>query len=171
MTTTPRQRWAHRARVVEAMALLTGVGIAQRWLAMPRWASILGQPTAVPDRWQGGRIALLPSRTANAHERLTAIEVERASKALPWTPTCLAQAAAGQVLLRQSGHAGVVVIGVRRQVGSASFGWITHAWLLGRRGALLGGPAAAGFSPSTCFEVQGGLRPEAVDLSPDVTPT
>lgn len=36
--------------------------------------------------------------------------------------------------------------------------WEAHAWLLGSVGALTGGPAAAGFTATTVFEVPTGLR-------------
>lgn len=86
----------------------------------------------------------------------------RASAALPWSPSCLAEAAAAQVLLRQAGESGVVVIGLRRQEGG---GWDAHSWLLGRRGALTGGPAAQGFTATTVYERPGGLRAVEVELT------
>lgn len=89
--------------------------------------------------------------------------VRAASRAVPWTPRCLAEATAGQILLRRAGHPGVVVIGLRpTETGS----WDAHAWLLGRHGALTGGRAAAGFTATTVFEVPGGLRAADVELGP-----
>jgi len=77
--------------------------------------------------------------------------IRRASQLLPFEPTCLAQAGAGQMMLRRRHHPGVVVIGLRR--GEAD--WDAHAWLLGHAGALTGGPAARGFTPTTVFTVDG----------------
>jgi hypothetical protein len=56
----------------------------------------------------------------------------------------------------------VVVIGLRRQDDGP---WDAHAWLLGRRGALTGGPAAQGFTATTVYEHPGGLRAAEVELT------
>ena len=66
------------------------------------------------------------------------------------------------MMLRRRGEPGVVVIGLRPSDGE----WDAHAWLLGRRGAITGGTAAAGFTATTVFEVAGGLIAADVDLSP-----
>ena len=71
---------------------------------------------------------------------------------------------AGQVLLRRAGAAGVVVIGLRRTDTAASQQWDAHAWLLGARGALTGGPAASGFTATTVYEVPDGRRAAEVVL-------
>lgn len=148
--------WRHRLRVVEAMVLLAVFGLAQRAVPMRRWSGVLGSPVAPPQPWLGTRVATLPSRAANLTEARAARAVRRASRVLPWSPTCLAEAAAGQVLLRQLGQPGVVVIGLRAPSTSGAK-WDAHAWLMGRSGALTGGPAAAGFTATTVYEVRGAL--------------
>lgn len=87
---------------------------------------------------------------------------------MPWTPKCLAEATAGQLLLRQLGSPGVVVIGLRPGEAEPVASWDAHAWLLGRRGALTGGPAAAGFTATTVFQVADGLTADEVYLGPPV---
>jgi len=144
--------------------LLAAAGAAQRWVPMPRWSQVLGRVTPVPPQWLGRRNPALGVRVADVEERRVAVAVRRAARALPWRPTCLAEAVAGQVLLRQAGSSGVVVIGLRRPDDPAADRWDAHAWLLGRAGALTGGPAAAGFTAAPVFEVPGGLR--AVELAP-----
>ena len=93
--------------------------------------------------------------------------VRRGSHWLPWSPTCLAEATAGQVMLRRRGGSGVVVIGLRKDPEDPAT-WQAHAWLLGRRGALTGGPAATGFTATTVFIQPDGLRATEVQLgAPD----
>lgn len=155
--------WRGRARVVEAMVLLAAGGFAQKRLPMVRWSWLLGQPTTAPSEWQGRRIDDLVSRAATPVEARVAGAVRQGSHRLPWEPTCLAQAVAAQIMLRQRREPGVVVIGLR-QPSVASRRWDAHAWVLGGRGALTGGPAAAGFTATTVFEVPGGLSAESVQL-------
>jgi hypothetical protein len=150
--------------VVVAMVLLTVFGAAQRWVPMRWWSGVLGRAAAVPPAWLDQRIASLPVRAGSVAERQVLLAVRRAAQALPWSPTCLAEAAAGQVLLRGAGTAGVVVIGLRRTDPAVSAEWDAHAWLLGTQGALTGGPAASGFTATTVYEVPGGRRASEVDL-------
>lgn len=163
-------RWAHRARVVEAMALLLVAAAAQRWITMPRWSRVIGHVGAVPSEWRGQRIEVLPLRWASASERKVVKAVRSASRLVPWAPKCLAEATAGQVLLRQMGAPGVIVIGLRPGEAAAAGVWDAHAWLLGRHGALTGGSAARGFTATTVFEVPGGLSAADVHLGADSPP-
>ena len=169
-----RRRWAHRLLAIEAIGLLALAAGAQRWVPMPRWSSVLGRPGAVPDAWKSHRIAALPLRAGDTIEVRVARAVRAASRVVPWSPRCLAEATAGQVLLRQLGAAGVVVIGLQppdpdatpvqpRRRGHGP--WAAHAWLLGRSGALTGGPAAKGFTATTVFEVPDALTAVDVDLA------
>jgi len=159
-----RRRWSHRLRVLEAVVLLAAAAAAQRWVPMPRWSGVLGRPAAVPADWHGQAITDLPVAAATVDELHTVRAVRRASRLVPWSPRCLAEATAAQVLLRQRRHAGVVVIGLRPSVERHATPWDAHAWLLGRSGALTGGPAAHGFTATTVFEVPGGLRAADVQL-------
>lgn len=171
--------WGHRGRVIEAMVLLTAAGLAQRLVPMRFWARVLGRPASPPPEWLGVRVGRLPVQPASLAEARVARAVRRAARALPWEPTCLAEATAGQVLLRQAGRPGVVMIGLRPAgsvagpltnpvvgpvagpVGSPTR-WDAHAWLMGERGAITGGPAADGFTATTVYEVPGGLSASEV---------
>ena len=161
-----RARWANRVVLAEAVVLLHLTAALQKWVPMPRWVAVLGRPGVVPPAWRGREVGSLPVAVANAREARVARAVARGMRILPWEPSCLAQAATAQVLLRQRGSGGVVVVGLRRggdAVNGADTGsWSAHAWLLGGRGALTGGPAAAGFTATTVFEVPGRLTAELV---------
>jgi hypothetical protein len=156
------RRWQSRARVVETMALLSVGSALQRWVPMTWWSPVLGAPGEVPTTWKGSAIQKLHARADDRREYVTARTVRAAAAKLPWHSSCLAEAFAGQVLLRQSGGGGVVVIGLRAKDGDGP--WDAHAWLLGRKGALTGGPAASGFTPVTVFETERGLKSPAVEL-------
>ena len=163
------QRWLVRLAIVEAMVLTTVATAARRWVPMPRWSWVLGRAAAVPDQWRGRSVTRIPVRASDPIERRVARAVERAAELLPGEPSCLASATAGQVMLRRRGRAGVVVIGLRRpdDAGTpAGTPWDAHAWLLGSRGALSGGPAARGFTATTVFEVPGRATAAAIDLGP-----
>jgi hypothetical protein len=143
--------------VAEAALLLAAAGVAQRAVPIVRWSSVLGRPAAVPEGWRGQRVAALPARAATRTERAVAVAVRGAARRLPWKPTCLAEATAAQVLLRQAGEPGVVVIGLRPPAPGEGGPWPAHAWLLGRAGALTGGAEARSFTATTVYEVPGGL--------------
>jgi hypothetical protein len=155
------RRWRGRARVAQAMALMTVTGAAQKVVPMSRWSRVIGEHSQVPTKWEATPDQTVPVRSADLDEERVRRAIRRASERLPWTPSCLAQAAAGQIMLRRRGKPGVVVIGLRPADGE----WDAHAWLLGARGALTGGQAAEGFTPTTVFEVPDGLKASDVDLS------
>ncbi|MDO8309898.1 MAG: lasso peptide biosynthesis B2 protein [Actinomycetota bacterium] len=148
--------------MAQAMALLAVTGAAQRLVPMARWSWLVGEPAAVPDGW-GGPTAAIPLRAADAVEYRVSRAVTKGAQYLPWTPSCLAEAATGQFMLTRRGRPGVVVLGLRPVAGGGP--WEAHAWLVGERGALTGGRAAAGFTPTSVFEVPGGLRAADVDLT------
>jgi hypothetical protein len=172
-----RRLMAHRIRVAVSMVLLTVTAAAQRFVAMPRWSAVLGRPAAVPDAWRSSPVISLPSRWDSPAELQAARAVHAAGRHLPWKPKCLAEAATAQLLLRAMGSPAVVVIGLRPppttvDAPSSNHGaplpnggtpaeqpapWEAHAWLVGRSGAITGGPAARGFTPTTVFEVPGRL--------------
>lgn len=161
------QRTVGRARTLEALLLLVAVEAARRAVPMRHWSSVIGRPRAVPGAWHGQAVERLGrAGPAERAERVVADAVRRAGRRLPWQPTCLAEAVAGQVMLRRRHRAGVVVIGLRPGAPRAPHGSRTppHAWLLGPTGPLLGVAASAGFTPVTVFEAAGGVRAEQVPL-------
>lgn len=144
------------------MALLTLGAALQKWVPMTRWSSLLGQVGPVLEEWHGESVAWLPVRAADVVERRVALAIRSGNRWLPFHASCLAEATAGQVMLRQFHRPGVVVIGLRV---TEQPPWDAHAWLLGSRGALTGGPAARGFTATTVFELPAGVQAEGVDLS------
>ncbi|MFM2438392.1 MAG: hypothetical protein RLZ55_1211 [Actinomycetota bacterium] len=154
----------HRARVLEAMGLLVMGAAAQKWVPMTRWALVLGHHGAVPEAWSGQEVVRLPAVAASLVERRVAGAIRSGVRRLPFEPTCLAQATAGQIMLRARHSPGVVVIGLRPKPERDAGPWDAHAWLLGRVGALTGGPAAKGFTAATVFEVPGALTAAEVEL-------
>lgn len=159
-----RARWAFRVVAVEAIVLVHLTAALQKWVPMRRWSRLLGRPAAVPETWRGRVVEGLAAGWSDRGERRVARAVATAVRVLPWEPSCLAQAAAAQILLRQQGRSGVVVIGLRPGGDGSPTGspWSAHAWFVGRQGALTGGPAAEGFTATTVFEVPGGLTAEEV---------
>jgi hypothetical protein len=155
------RRWKHRARVSEALVLLVLAGAAQRWLPMRRWSWVLGRAGSVPPTWRGVTVDALAIHTATLVEQRTLRAVHRAAQLAWWTPQCLHEATAAQVLLRQQGEPGVVVIGLRPSHGDT---WETHAWVMGRKGSIAGGAAAEGFTATAVFEVPGGLLAAELQL-------
>ncbi len=156
------------ARVGEAMAFLVAAAGAQRWVPMPRWSTLLGKVGSPPDKWKGPSAEGVPERAGSPTERRVALAVGRASSALPFTPTCLAQATAGQLMLRLRGEPGTVVVGLIPPTPTRGMinpgvdvqpAWGAHAWLMGSVGSLAGGPAAAGFTATTVFRPARRLRP------------
>ena len=135
------------------MGLLLLGAAAQKWVPMPRWSRVLGHHAAVPDAWLGQEVVRLPAIAASPVERQVAVAVKSGVQRLPFEPTCLAQATAGQIMLRVRHSAGVVVIGLRPNPDGQDGRWDAHAWLLGRAGALTGGAAARGFTAATVFQV------------------
>jgi hypothetical protein len=156
-----------RVRTLEALLLLVLIGVAKRAVPMRFWSFLLGRPRAVPADWRGRAVERL-GRTgpAGPAERVVVTAIRRAGRRLPWSPSCLAEAGAGQVMLRRRHRAGVVVIGLRPGAGA---GAPAHAWLLGPSGPLLGAAASAGFTPVTVFQVESGVRAEDVPLQPAVS--
>ena len=142
------------ARVVEAMVLLAMAAIAQRWLPMPKWSRADGKAAAVPAAWRGERIEIAPAALGHAKRAQGGQGGQQCHPRCPVEPKCLAEAAAGQLMLRQLGSPGVVVIGIRPGDDTSTAAWDAHAWLLGRHGALTGGRAARGFTATTVFEVR-----------------
>lgn len=87
---------------------------------MRRWSAALGRPAPVPAAWLGQRTHGWARRAAvdrdGQVEHAVAFAVRRAAGRLPFRSSCLAEAFAGQVLLRRRGCGGVVVIGLRRML-------------------------------------------------------
>lgn len=107
-----------------------------RTIALPRWSTLLGQPTNT----DGLDVNGLP---AQGSEGVVALGIARAAHRLPGNYTCLEQASAGQFMLKLRGMPGAVVIGLKSN-GIMPDGIIPdgngegHAWLVGKSGVLTG---------------------------------
>lgn len=149
LRSTPMRRWRARGRIAEAAVYLGVFSVAQRAVPMKLWSWVLGHPESLPQELGTERIRALRSLKCEKVSWQTHRGVTRAAERLPWNPSCLAQAAAGQSMLRSRGRAGVVVIGLRKVEDQQP--WSAHAWLLAADGAITGGREAHGFTPTTVF--------------------
>lgn len=165
MASTLGRRLRARARVLEAMALVSATAAAQRFIPMTKWSFALGDAAQVPETWRGRNSPAIPRRASSTIETQVVGAVNAASRRLPWKPSCLAEAGAAQVMLRRRHAPGVVVIGLRPSEQDSK--WDAHAWLMGRAGSLTGGPAANGFTAVTVFEVHGGLTAREIAVAQD----
>ena len=150
---------------LEALWLLFVFSFAQRCIPMSWWYGVLGCSTHVPKHWQGVKRATTIPRGIVVEEREVTVAIRRACGKLPYGPTCLAQASAGQIMLRHRGRSGVVVIGLRRGPLPTGRNWEAHAWLLGEGGAITGGENAHGFTPTNVFEIPCGLSADEIILN------
>jgi hypothetical protein len=131
---------------VVRMVALVGLGsILQRFVPIAWWAGLLGHPTVVPDG--------LPLRKTNGKPEGIAAEITRAianaCEILPWSPSCLAQAFAGQRALHRRGHAGIVVIGLRPRRNTHERNWPVHAWLIAHGHILTGAESSDTYYPAS----------------------
>ncbi|TLU87956.1 MAG: lasso peptide biosynthesis B2 protein [Chlorobium sp.] len=157
--------WRDYISAGEALWFLVVFGVAQRYIPMSWWSGVLGRNAHIPKHWQGVEKAITMQRGSNIKERAVAIAIRRACQRLPFKPTCLAQASAGQIMLRHRGRSGVVVIGLRRNPVSTGKNWEAHAWLLGEFGAVTGGENAHEFTPTNVFEIPCGLSANEILLN------
>ena len=76
--------------------------------------------------------------------------IKSAARFLPFQPSCLAQAFAGQQLLRSVAIPGNVVIGLKPDPTPP---WAAHAWLVIDGQAVLGGLENEVYFPSTTYSL------------------
>ena len=110
----------------EAALMLVVAKVLLRTLELPRWSTLLGQPTNTDGLDVNGS-------PAQGSEGVIALGIARAAHRLPGTYTCLERASAGQFMWRLRGNAGAVVIGLKSNGNGEG-----HAWLVGKTGVLTG---------------------------------
>jgi len=159
------RNWRDYMRAGEALFLLVVFGFAQRFIPMAWWSVCLGCNARVPKHWQGVKPVITMQRLSVIEERAIAIAIKRACRRLPFKPTCLVQASAGQVMLRLRRRSGVVIIGLRLDPIAIGKRWEAHAWLIGEWGAITGGENAHEFTPTNVFEVPFGLSADEIHFS------
>ncbi len=116
---------------VEAAGMLIVSKILLRTVALPRWSTLLGQPTNI----DGLNVNGAP---AQGSEGAIALGIAQAARYLPGGFTCLERASAGQFMLRLRGNAGAVVIGLKPYGTKPNGDGEGHAWLVGKTGVLTG---------------------------------
>lgn len=117
---------------------------------MPWWSRVLGENSGLTDLDFDPADIGRRRYPRSVGERRVATAIHAASKRLPYKPRCLDEATAGQLMLRERRHPGVVVIGLatdsepgnRRKA---------HAWLVGSTGTVTGGAAARDYVSVSCF--------------------
>jgi hypothetical protein len=132
----------HRARVLEAMVLLTGVGLMLRILPFHIALKLMG--VGKPRRGEDLNLR----RTRDPVAAAVGVAVNRAAARLPWHFTCLVRALAGRLMLVYRGVPSTVVVGVTKTMEQIH----AHAWLVARNGTVCGGREAAGFQPIAAFQ-------------------
>ena len=129
--------WAHRARVLEALALLGLAHVVRLRVPMRRWARLLGPngPTTVA-------IVTGPLTGPEAEvARAIGAAVRRTGA------NCLEQAVAASLMLRRRRVPGLVVIGLDVTDPSQ----VPHAWFVGASGLVVVGGEQAGHRPVNQF--------------------
>ena len=135
--------------LVRAWSLLIAGTILQRAVPMTWWGRLMGTPVAV-----SVSVPVASSGPKNAHFGHMDVKnaIHRASRKLPWTPTCLAQAFAGQRILLSRKTAGEVFIGLKPE---GDTDWPTHAWLTHQGETLTGELEEKNYFPATVYRVLG----------------
>lgn len=116
--------------------------VLQKWVPMTRWGHLIGEVHAVPQEFR----SVVSSDHLSAPSRRLAKAIGRSCTLLPWTPSCLAQAFAGQRLLHSYGQPGAVVIGLKPE-GNAE--WPAHAWLVSGGEVISGGAISHEYFPAS----------------------
>ncbi len=106
--------------------------ILQNVVPMTRWGHLIGEVHRVPKELKSIRYrSELTGESASI-----AKAIARACSLVPWTPSCLAQAFAGQRILRSRKRPGAVVVGLRPESATE---WPAHAWLITDGQIITGG--------------------------------
>ena len=135
----------HRARVLEAMVALTGVGLMLRILPFNTAMKLMG--VGKPRRGEDTNLR----RTRDPVAAAVGVAVNRAAARLPWHFTCLVRALAGRLMLVHRGVPSTLVLGVTKTMEEVH----AHAWLVARNGTVCGGREAVGFQPIAAFHEMG----------------
>ncbi len=122
--------------------LLIGT-LLQKFVPMTRWGHLLGTPGR-PDRTNHG------DQKSPAPGDVLALEkaLGQVARILPYTPSCLAQAFAGQRMLISRGIPGTVTIGLRQE---GTSNWPAHAWLHAGGRVITGGGVGEVYFPTTSY--------------------
>jgi hypothetical protein len=137
-----------RSLLARAWRLLIAFSWRQKFVPIKRWRHLLGEAEAAQPIFDARVFS--PQDAPQSVDALVTKAIRRAITVLPYTPSCLAQAAAGMALLQGYGRGAEVVIGLQKrdeQPGS----WPAHAWLATDAGILTGGTQVDEFHPTSLF--------------------
>ncbi len=116
--------------------------LLQKFVSIVRWGHFLG--TAGPVPHQVKSVTHSESLSGNARQIREAISM--ACELLPLAPSCLAQAFAGQRVLKSRNIPGIVIIGLRPRKKTA---WPAHAWLITEGTIVTGGAISHKYFPAS----------------------
>jgi hypothetical protein len=122
----------------------------QQFAPIERWKQFLGEPGAVPPKTH--LLIFNPLEDPGSVDSLVTKAIRRATSLLPYTPTCLAQAATGMRLLYRQDRAAEIIIGLQQSDDSMD-SWPAHAWLTTDAGILTGGREVGNFHPTSLFRL------------------
>ncbi len=128
--------------LARAIPLVIWGSMLQKWVPIMKWGHLLGRAGPVPSSLRA--LSNIPAAPGEVLE--ISKSVARACTILPWTPTCLAKAFAGQRLLLAEGRPGVVVIGLKLGDNNR---WPAHAWLISEDKILTGGEVSDQYFPAS----------------------
>jgi hypothetical protein len=122
--------------------LLIGT-LLQKFVPMTRWGHLLGTPGRPDSTNHRDQKSLAPGDVMALEHALG-----QGARILPYTPSCLAQAFAGQRMLISQGIPGTVTIGLRPEGKS---NWPAHAWLHAGGRVITGGGVGEVYFPTTSY--------------------
>lgn len=132
------------------LAILVTIGsLLQKFVPITIWVGWLGSTMKVPEELS--TITYRDDPRGNPGKLAKAITL--ACNALPWTPSCLAQAFAGQQVLRQKGKSGIVIIGLRPRWKKYKRNWPVHAWLISEGQIVTGGAVSHRYFPASAHVI------------------
>lgn len=134
--------WA-LATLLKVTTLLFVGAFLQKFVPMTRWGHLLGTP-GKPDRTSHST----SETTVPTEVRSLEKSLRQGVRLLPFTPSCLAQAFAGQRMLMSKDIPGTVTIGLRRE---GTHNWPAHAWLHAGNRVITGGGVGDVYFPTTSY--------------------
>ncbi len=132
------------------VTLLVAIGsLLQKFVPISQWSNWLGAVESVPS----GLSDIDYSQRISGKAGELSSAISKASELLPWTPSCLAQAFAGQQVIRRSGESGIVVIGLRPRKKKSTKTWPAHAWLIYQGQIITGGAVSHRYFPASAHVI------------------
>lgn len=160
MATAHQTRFSLRAlaNLLKVTTLLVVGAFLQKFVPMTRWGHLLGTP-GKPDRTSHSTSETTVPPEVLALEK----SLRQGVRLLPFTPSCLAQAFAGQRMLISKDIPSTVTIGLRQE---GTHNWPAHAWLHAGNRVITGGGVGEVYFPTTSYRwAHASTAPETPDPS------